>query len=98
MMKYCYNCGARIKNYIPEKTRYCSNCGARFSRSPGLNNGMSSCGICHKRLNVNSIKVIKCVYCDAVFHESCIYPWLTKYNACPSCQNVYLMPKLIQSL
>ncbi len=99
MINYCSKCGCKIRNYIPEKTNYCSHCGAKLLHPmDSIPSIFKTCSICHKRVNVNSSRIVECSYCNAIFHVSCITPWLVQHNTCPLCQNVYLLPKFHESI
>lgn len=50
------------------------------------------CGICRKQINFVKDQLIKCPFCDAVYHYLCVAFWISKYNSCPSCQNAFLDP------
>jgi len=52
------------------------------------------CGVCHKQIDFGTQKIIKCPFCEAVYHYICVAFWLSKYNSCPSCQNQFLDPNL----
>jgi len=52
------------------------------------------CTICHKKINFAKEKIIKCPFCEAVYHYLCVAFWLSKYNSCPACQNQFLDPNL----
>ena len=52
------------------------------------------CTICHKDISLKRSTIIKCSYCDSQYHSTCITSWLLKYNSCPMCLNVFLIPNL----
>ncbi|MBD3198260.1 MAG: hypothetical protein GF317_24640 [Candidatus Lokiarchaeota archaeon] len=58
----------------------------------GISTSEIQCGICRKQINLADDKIIKCAFCGAVFHYLCVAFWLSEYNSCPSCQNVFLEP------
>ncbi|MBD3215704.1 MAG: hypothetical protein GF311_24040 [Candidatus Lokiarchaeota archaeon] len=58
----------------------------------GIATSNIQCGVCRKEINFVSDKIIKCPFCDAVYHYLCVAFWLSKYNSCPSCQNAFLDP------
>jgi len=58
----------------------------------GISTSNVQCGICRKEINFAKDKIIKCSFCDAVYHYLCVAFWLSKYNSCPSCQNAFLDP------
>ncbi len=55
----------------------------------------AQCIICHKIVDPNRHKSIRCSYCGGLYHYKCVSSWLQKYNACPMCQNVFLYPNKI---
>lgn len=50
------------------------------------------CSVCHKHIKLGKEQMIKCPFCEAIFHYLCVAFWLSKYNSCPSCQNQFLDP------
>ncbi|TXT64430.1 MAG: hypothetical protein BAJALOKI3v1_210017 [Promethearchaeota archaeon] len=58
----------------------------------GIATSNVQCGVCRKEINFADDKIIKCPFCDAVYHYLCVAFWLSKYNSCPSCQNAFLDP------
>ena len=58
----------------------------------GITSDKIKCGVCHKNFNFAKDQIIKCPFCEAVYHYLCVAFWLTKYNSCPSCQNQFLDP------
>jgi uncharacterized CHY-type Zn-finger protein len=58
----------------------------------GIETDKVVCGVCHKNINLGKEQLIKCPFCGAVYHYLCVAFWLSKYNSCPSCQNVFLDP------
>jgi len=50
------------------------------------------CGVCREEINFARDKIIKCPFCEAVYHYLCVAFWLSKYNSCPTCQNKFLDP------
>ncbi len=58
----------------------------------GITSDDIQCGVCRKKFDFSKDKIIKCPFCGAVFHYLCVASWLSKHNACPSCQNTFLDP------
>jgi len=58
----------------------------------GITSDKIKCGVCHKNFNFAKDQIIKCPFCEAVYHYLCVAFWLTKYNSCPSCQNSFVDP------
>ncbi|KKM71597.1 hypothetical protein LCGC14_1429030 [marine sediment metagenome] len=53
------------------------------------------CIICYEMVHEKSINVVKCIFCESLSHIKCVAEWLVKYNACPLCQNSFIIPKVI---
>ena len=53
------------------------------------------CIVCYKIADERSDNVIRCFYCGSLSHSECVSEWLVKYNACPLCQNRFVVPKII---
>ncbi len=51
--------------------------------------------ICYNMVHEESINAIKCVFCESLYHIKCVSEWLIKFNACPMCQNVFVVPRLM---
>ena len=52
-----------------------------------------NCTICHKNIKLaEESNLIKCPFCESTYHYLCVAFWLSKYNSCPTCQNVFLDP------
>ena len=94
-MNYCPYCGFNLKKY--KEPNYCSHCGKKLKRFSSYGLKRVKCGICHKYVESYDNR-ISCSYCESIFHKSCVYRWILQYNACPLCQNIYLIPKLNRSL
>jgi hypothetical protein len=58
----------------------------------GVTESDVQCTVCHKNLNFARDKVITCPFCGSTYHYLCVAFWLSKYNACPMCQNHFLEP------
>lgn len=50
------------------------------------------CVICHKLVTVTEDHFIQCQFCKSLSHYSCAAWWIDKYNSCPVCHNVYMVP------
>ncbi len=64
----------------------------RVKLRQGISDSDVSCTICHKFINFVKDKVIICPFCGSTYHYLCVAFWLSKYNACPLCQNHFLEP------
>ncbi len=93
-MNYCYNCGVKLKEYIEGKTNFCVKCGIKLADNSKNSAKKVQCTICHEYLDLEKERTIKCSFCESIFHYSCVANWLSKHNACPMCQNQFLIPKL----
>jgi len=58
----------------------------------GITSDDIQCGVCRKKFDFSKDKIIKCPFCNAVYHYLCVASWLSQHNACPSCQNTFLDP------
>ncbi len=58
----------------------------------GITSDKIICSICRKNFDWAKDQIIKCPFCDAVYHYLCVADWLSKHNSCPSCQNAFLDP------
>ena len=90
-IKYCFNCGVKLPKIL---TNHCTNCGVKLIEEKEINlKPVDMCTVCHKPI-YNKNQSIICPYCDCKYHYSCVASWISKYNACPMCFNVYVSPKL----
>ncbi len=64
----------------------------RIKIREGLLTSDVACTVCHEHIKLGKEQIIKCPFCDAIFHYLCVAFWLSKYNSCPSCQNQFLDP------
>jgi len=64
----------------------------RVKLRQGISDSDVSCTICHKFINFVKDKAIICPFCGSTYHYLCVAFWLSKYNACPLCQNHFLEP------
>lgn len=89
---YCPHCGHNILKSNSILPNFCSYCGyeLRKKRIPIQSN--TQCTICHEAIDVQKSKAIKCSYCGSHYHEACVSSWLTTYNTCPTCLNVFIFP------
>ena len=94
---YCPKCGSKLIKSTKYKTNYCSQCGRKLNIKHRITQNTSQCTICHEFIWQRSTRIIKCSFCGSKYHNSCVYDWLVRHNACPMCQNVFLNPNLIIS-
>jgi hypothetical protein len=88
-MNYCPYCGFNLRKY--RNPNYCSHCGRKLRKTSKHYSKQVQCGICHKYIELND-NSISCPYCGGKFHKHCVSLWISQYNACPICQNVYVIP------
>ena len=57
-------------------------------------NGLKSgtCAICRKQVNVAEDNYVKCEFCGALTHYTCVVQWIQHHNSCPVCMNQYTIP------
>lgn len=89
---FCPKCGKKISKINVDKTNFCCFCGKKLKDKKTKLIRNVQCTICHKIVDLNRHKTIKCSYCGSIFHTTCVSSWLLKYNACPMCQNVFIFP------
>ncbi|TFF85660.1 MAG: hypothetical protein EU518_00780 [Promethearchaeota archaeon] len=78
--------------YEDELSQLKDNLETKVKIREGISTSNVECSVCRKKINFAKDKIIKCPYCGAVYHYLCVAFWLSKYNSCPSCQNVFLDP------
>ena len=59
----------------------------------GIEKDDVKCPVCHKNVDLGKDNLVVCPFCKSVYHYLCVAFWLTKHNACPTCQNQFLDPK-----
>ncbi|MBY8986533.1 MAG: hypothetical protein KGD65_15790 [Candidatus Lokiarchaeota archaeon] len=91
-INYCPYCGKKLLGLNLSKLNYCCFCGIKLKKAKKSTNSMKQCIICHKFINPNKHATIECSFCNGLYHATCIESWLLKYNSCPLCLNVFLMP------
>ncbi len=94
---YCPNCGKRIQKSNSKKVNFCCYCGHKLKIKDRTSQKNIQCTICHEFMGYRSTRIIKCSFCGSKYHDSCVYDWLARHNACPMCQNVFLNPNLVLS-
>ena len=88
---FCPYCGKKLPKLNIEKLNFCSLCGKKLYKSKIR----KLCTICHEKIKSEPTNVIKCSFCGSMYHLTCVSSWLLKYNACPMCQNVFLIPNKV---
>jgi hypothetical protein len=90
---------SRIKNlsneidlYRTELTNLEITLSERVKIREGITSDKIKCGVCHNKFDFAKEQIIKCPFCEAVYHYLCVAFWLSKYNSCPACQNQFLDP------
>lgn len=86
------NLNNEIELYYSELSDLRKNLANKVKIREGITNENIQCSICRKNFDFAKDKIIKCPFCDAVYHYLCVAFWLGKYNSCPSCQNTFLDP------
>ncbi|MFX0000817.1 MAG: hypothetical protein ACFE9Q_14185 [Candidatus Hodarchaeota archaeon] len=94
IINFCPYCGKRLPKYSKITTNFCCFCGRNLKNKKERLTHEVQCTICHKIVDLNRHKTIKCSFCESVYHSSCVSSWLLKYNACPMCQNVFIIPNM----
>ena len=65
----------------------------RIKIRQGITISNVKCTICHKHIKLaEESNLIKGPFCGSTYHYLCVAFWLSKYNSCPTCQNVFLDP------
>ena len=92
---YCPYCGKKIQGLVISQLNFCCFCGTKLKKYNKSQKVRVQCTICHEDIGLKGSNTIKCSYCDSQYHSACITSWLLKYNSCPMCLNVFLIPKSI---
>ncbi|MFX1346789.1 MAG: RING finger domain-containing protein [Promethearchaeota archaeon] len=93
---FCPYCGKKIQGLNKSTLNFCCYCGTKLKINNRSRTPRVKCTICHEYINLKNSDIIKCSYCDSQYHSTCITSWLMKYNSCPMCLNVFLMPNLVK--
>ena len=90
-INYCPDCGTKLGN-LSNIPNFCPFCGSnlRLRKKSELNS--INCAVCHQKVDKNQ-NSIKCAFCGSIFHYNCVSNWLLQHNACPLCQNRFVIPK-----
>ncbi len=64
----------------------------RIKIKEGIVDSTVKCTVCHEFIKFGKENIIKCPFCESTYHYLCVAFWLSKYNSCPTCQNVFLDP------
>jgi rRNA maturation endonuclease Nob1 len=91
-VNYCPYCGKKLVGLKSSKLNYCCFCGTSLKKTNKSAKFKTQCTICHKYFNLKVHRTIECSFCGSQYHSTCIESWLSKYNSCPFCLNVFLMP------
>ncbi|MFW9896881.1 MAG: RING finger domain-containing protein [Candidatus Thorarchaeota archaeon] len=89
---YCPFCGKKLSNLTRLQLNFCCFCGARLKKSENSLKSGKLCTICHESIDIKKPNIVECSFCESKYHSRCIKSWLLKYNSCPLCLNVFLMP------
>jgi hypothetical protein len=94
-INFCPSCGKKIKRMNASQLNFCCFCGAKLRRDNKPLKLTSQCPICHEYVSLKKNTSIECSFCGSKYHSPCITAWLAKYNSCPLCLNMFLMPKIM---
>ncbi len=86
------NLSDEINLYRSELNNFEKTLAEKVKIREGISSDKIKCGVCHKKFNFAKDQIIKCPFCEAVYHYLCVAFWLSKYNSCPACQNTFLDP------
>lgn len=86
------NLNKQIILYQSELSNLEKTMAEKVKKRTGISVDNIMCGVCHKQINLAKAQIIKCPFCDAVYHYLCVAFWISKYNSCPACQNTFLDP------
>jgi len=95
---FCPYCGKQLPRSDNGKTNFCSFCGKKLKKDHEKFLKKVQCTVCHQFINPSRQTTIKCSFCESIYHSTCVSSWLIKYNACPMCQNVFILPNKILPL
>ena len=90
---YCPYCGIKILRSKGCQVNYCRNCGKKLNKGEVNIVSRVQCPICRQYVWQGRLDTIECSFCGSKYHSKCVTNWLTRYNSCPLCQNVYLKPR-----
>jgi hypothetical protein len=90
-INYCPECGVKLGN-SSNQANFCPFCGSNLKVRERVLSKNIDCSVCHKKV-FSSQNSIKCSFCGATFHNNCVSSWLLQHNACPLCQNRFIIPK-----
>ena len=91
-LNFCPNCGAQVKKTQGNAPRFCPYCGENLIKRYSLESS-KNCSVCHQPVNTTIQDSIHCSYCGTIYHHGCVANWHAEHNACPLCQNVFLVPE-----
>ena len=86
------NLSKEIHLYQSELTNLQNTLADKVKIREGIKSDKIRCGVCHKQFDFAKDQIIKCPFCEAIYHYLCVAFWLSKYNSCPACQNQFLDP------
>jgi hypothetical protein len=93
-LNYCPYCGSKVIGF-KAKINFCPFCGSNLeARQNKGKKKPTQCGVCHQHLKSNQ-NLITCSFCGIKFHSKCVTNWLLQYNACPLCQNSFIIPERV---
>ncbi len=86
------NLSDEINLYRSELNNFERTLSEKVKVREGISSDKIKCGVCHKGFDFAKDQLIKCPFCEALYHYLCVAFWLSKYNSCPACQNTFLDP------
>lgn len=95
IINYCPDCGTKLGN-LGNEPNYCPFCGSNLKSRKKNELKPIDCAVCHQKVD-ESQNSIKCAFCGTIFHYNCVSNWLLQHNACPLCQNRFVIPEKSQS-
>lgn len=90
-INYCSECGAKLGK-LSSKPNFCPYCGNNLRAREETLSRPIDCAVCHQKVDKNQHS-IKCSFCGTIFHYNCVSNWLITHNACPLCQNRFVIPE-----
>ncbi|QEE15810.1 RING finger domain-containing protein [Promethearchaeum syntrophicum] len=77
------------EKYLKEKENLVKILESQLNEN-GLRSG--TCAICRRSVNVAEDNFVKCEFCGALTHYTCVVQWIQHHNSCPVCMNQYTIP------
>ena len=94
-INYCPDCGTKLGK-LSNEPNFSPFCGCNLNSRKSVELKPFNCAVCHQKVD-KSQNSIKCAFCGSIFHFNCVSNWLSQHNACPLCQNRFVIPEKSQS-